>query len=253
MAESSSPIIVESRPSQLHSQLGLGHDNTESEILTDAQIQALLEEAEQRLSGGKSAQQIATSSSSSSRAQSKYGIPSLDPVQVSKPYVHNDGTVARLDRPKLVSEKDKKLANNIRSVESISSDGKSKKTAKPSAGPEWFNLPKTDVTPELKRDLQLLRMRNVLDPHRHYKKDSSKGKIPEFSQIGTVIQGPTEFFSSRIVKRDRKKTFLDEVATDRTSRGKFSTKYNDIQEKKRSGKKEHYKKVMKKRGKQARF
>lgn len=96
-------------------------------------------------------------------------------------------------------------------------------------------------------------MRNVLDPHRHYRKDSSKGKIPEYSQVGTVIEGPTEFFSSRIVKKDRKKSFLDEVAADQKNKERFKNKYNEIQDKKRSGKKEHYKKVMKKRGKQARF
>ncbi|KZZ92222.1 Fcf2 pre-rRNA processing [Ascosphaera apis ARSEF 7405] len=243
MAGSDSAVAVES-PQTHH----------EPEILTDAQIQALLEEAEQRLTGANPSQQaLAAASSSSSRAQGKYGIPSLGHVQVSKPYVHDDGVVARIDKPKLVPEKEKKLSETIRSVEPIPLDGKSKKTTKPSAGPEWFNLPKTNVTPELKRDLQLLRMRNVLDPHRHYRKDSSKGKIPEYSQVGTVIEGPTEFFSSRIVKKDRKKSFLDEVAADQKNKERFKNKYNEIQDKKRSGKKEHYKKVMKKRGKQARF
>ncbi|KAI5306132.1 hypothetical protein KEM56_002112 [Ascosphaera pollenicola] len=240
MAASDSAVAVESKKTNTH---------PEPEVLTDAQIQALLEEAEQRLTGAKPSQQVVASSA---RAQGKYGIPSLDPVQVSKPYVHDDGVVARVDKPKLVSDKEKKLSETIRSVEPIPLDGKSKKTTKPSAGPEWFNLPKTDVTPELKRDLQLLRMRNVLDPHRHYKK-SGKGKIPEYSQVGTVIQGPTEFFSSRIVKKDRKKSFLDEVVADQKSNERFKSKYSEIQDKKRSGKKEHYKKVMQKRGKQARF
>jgi Fcf2 pre-rRNA processing len=35
-----------------------------------------------------------------------------------------------------------------------------------SAGSDWFNLPKTVLTPQLKRDFQLLEMRSVLDPHR---------------------------------------------------------------------------------------
>lgn len=54
---------------------------------------------------------------------------------------------------------------------------------KATAGPSWYNLPRTDLTPELKRDLQLLKMRNTLDPHRHYKKENSKAKAPEFSQV----------------------------------------------------------------------
>lgn len=37
---------------------------------------------------------------------------------------------------------------------------------KASSGSDWYNLPQTVLTPELKRDLQLLRMRSVLDPKR---------------------------------------------------------------------------------------
>ena len=40
---------------------------------------------------------------------------------------------------------------------------------KATAGSDWYNLPKTVVTPELKRDLQLLKMRDVLDPKRFCK------------------------------------------------------------------------------------
>ena len=59
----------------------------------------------------------------------------------------------------------------------------------------WFGLPRTDLNPETKRDFQLLKMRGVLDPKRFYKKDSGKAAAPEYSQIGTVIEGPTEFYS----------------------------------------------------------
>ena len=37
---------------------------------------------------------------------------------------------------------------------------------KATSGSEWYNLPRTSLTPELKRDLQLLKMRSVLDPKR---------------------------------------------------------------------------------------
>lgn len=118
---------------------------------------------------------------------------------------------------------------------------------KPSAGPDWFNLPKTEMTPQLKRDLQLLRMRSVLDPKRHYKKESGKAKPPEFSQVGTIIQGPTEFFSGRIAKKDRKKTFVEEtMALERETR-RFESKYRDIQGTKQSGKKAFYNNLRAKR------
>ena len=118
---------------------------------------------------------------------------------------------------------------------------------KATAGSDWFNLPRTDLTPELKRDLQLLKMRNVLDPKRHYKKENGKATVPNFSQVGTIIEGPTEFYSSRIPNRERKKTFVDEVLAAEESTGRFKSKYNDIQAAKTSGKKAYYKKLKDKR------
>lgn len=118
---------------------------------------------------------------------------------------------------------------------------------KATAGPEWFDMPKTNLTTELKRDLQLIKMRSVLDPKRHYKKDNSKQLAPDFSQVGTIIEGPTEFFSARINNRDRKRTFVEEVMSDETKLQRFKSKYGEIQEKNASGKKNHYKALQAKR------
>ena len=112
-------------------------------------------------------------------------------------------------------------------------------------------MPKTVVTDQLKRDLQLLEMRSVLDPHRHYKKESRKGKVPIFSQLGTVIEGPTEWYSSRLNKKDRSKNFVEEALATEQDSGRFKRKYGEIQDKKTSGKKTHYKKLMAKRGKKS--
>lgn len=79
-------------------------------------------------------------------------------------------------------------------------------------------------------------MRNVLDPKRHYKKDNGKAQAPEFSQVGTIIEGPTEYYSSRILNKDRKKTFVEEVLAAEEEQGRFKRKYNDIQALKMSGK-----------------
>jgi hypothetical protein len=108
-------------------------------------------------------------------------------------------------------------------------------------GPKWFDMPRTDLTSTVKRDMQIIKARNVLDPHRHYRKDTSA--LPEYSQIGTIIEGNTEFHSSRIVRKDRKKTIVDEILADGTSRDRFKRKYDDLQKGKKSGKKEFYKKL----------
>lgn len=120
---------------------------------------------------------------------------------------------------------------------------------KASAGEQWYNLPKTDLTPELKRDLQLIKMRNVLDPHRHYKKDNGKMKAPEYSQIGTIVEGPTEYFSGRIQNKDRKRTFVEEVLSGEQQTGRFKKKYGDVQAQKTSGKKAYYKTLQAQRSK----
>lgn len=104
-------------------------------------------------------------------------------------------------------------------------------------------MPRTNLTPELKRDFQLLRMRSVLDSKRHYKKEDSKLQIPEFSQVGTIIEGPTEFFSARLTNKDRKRTLVEEVLEGEKSTQRFKNKYKEIQDTKTSGKKAHYKKM----------
>ena len=108
-------------------------------------------------------------------------------------------------------------------------------------------MPRTNLTPELKRDLQLIKMRGVLDPHRHYKKDNSA--FPEYSQVGTIIEGNADYFSSRLSNKERKRTIAEEVMANDSSRKRFKNKYEEIQSKKRSGKKEFYKKLKQQRKK----
>ena len=54
-----------------------------------------------------------------------------------------------------------------------------------SAGWGWFDMPAPQLTQEIKNDLKLLRMRNALDPTRHYKTADSK-KLPRYFQVSSV-------------------------------------------------------------------
>ncbi|KAK2761402.1 hypothetical protein FQN54_001924 [Arachnomyces sp. PD_36] len=174
-------------------------------------------------------------------------IPKLSPGSSLEPYVHQDDDVATVDTSRLVTEGQKRQSNMIHHVECKEDVVAKAKKDKITAGSEWFDLPKTDLSAELKRDLQLLRMRSVLDPKRHYKKENGKGKAPEFSHVGTLVEGPTEFFTSRIAKKDRKRTFVDETLAAEESNSRFKEKYQQIQAKKTSGKKSHYKALLAKR------
>lgn len=95
----------------------------------------------------------------------------------------------------------------------------------------------------------MIRMRSVLDPKRHYKKGTDEGAAPKFSQVGTVVEGPTEFISSRIPKKERKRTFVSEAMAAERQSGRFTAKYRDIQAAKTSGKKSYYKNLLAKRRK----
>ncbi|KAK7409042.1 mitochondrial 37S ribosomal protein rsm10 [Neonectria punicea] len=111
--------------------------------------------------------------------------------------------------------------------------------AKTTAGSKWFDLPKTDLTPQFKRDWQLLRMRGILDP-KHQKK-ALRASAPEYSHVGEIIAGPTEFYSARMTRKERKGTLLEEVMSSHDGT-KFSNKYAGIQKQKTSGKKGFYQK-----------
>jgi tryptophanyl-tRNA synthetase len=76
-----------------------------------------------------------------------------------------------------------------------------------------------------------------------FKKDSRKDLIPEYSQVGTIIAGATDGMSGRLTRKERKRTIVEEIlAGDNVS--KLKSKYLDIQEQKKSGRKGFYKKLV---------
>jgi hypothetical protein len=118
---------------------------------------------------------------------------------------------------------------------------------KATAGPRWFNLPRTDLTPELKRDLQLLNLRPFLDPKRHYKKQNSKAEPPAFSQVGTIVESHAEYYSARLPNKKRKKTLADEVLAVEAENHRLRNAYAKAQAVSTSGKRAYYKALKAKR------
>ncbi|KAN0075992.1 Fcf2 pre-rRNA processing domain containing protein [Elaphomyces granulatus] len=223
-----------SYPSHLPENIGEDNDNISNE-----QTEQLLLEAETRLRSQES--EVLKNSA-------LLPVPRLSSACLPQPYIHQkDGLLTRVDTSRILSSCPEVISNTPRAVlpRKLSSSVSREKLT---AGSDWFDMPKTKMTPELVRDLQLLRMRSVLDPKRHYKKEASKAKHPEFCEVGTIVQGPTEFFSARLVKKDRKGTFMEEIiATENKSR-RLKTKYGDIQVAKSSGKKSYYQGLLAKRG-----
>lgn len=61
--------------------------------------------------------------------------------------------------------------------------------------------------------------------------------------MGTIVESPTEYFSARIKKKDRKETIVQELLADQKSSEYFKRKYNEIQDKSVSGGKKWYKQM----------
>ncbi|KAJ1723713.1 rrna-processing protein fcf2 [Coemansia erecta] len=103
------------------------------------------------------------------------------------------------------------------------------------AGKKWFGMKAPVLTPELKNDVRVLQLRNVLDPKRFYKKDAGTKKIPKYFEMGTIIEGPTEFYSARLTKKERKTNLVDELLADKQARDYFKRKVGEIHTKNNSG------------------
>lgn len=80
-------------------------------------------------------------------------------------------------------------------------------------GKKWFDLPATEITEEVKHDLEVLQMRSVLDPKHFYKKNDLK-VLPKYFQIGKVKDSPLDFYNNRLTQKERKKTLVDELLAD---------------------------------------
>lgn len=188
----------------------------------DDWIEGLLADAEKRLAGRDSTQVAVVAAKQASLAKANKALaPQLK--QVTEAPKKEDELCVRIPQPAAQKKKGKDQDD---------------------AGAEWFNMPRTNVTPELLRDLKLLRMRNVLNPKQFFKKDTRTNLVPTFSQVGTLIEGATEFHSNRLTRKERKRTLAEEVLASSDAVAKFKTKYNEIQTKKMSGRKGHYKKLM---------
>ncbi|KAH7087350.1 Fcf2 pre-rRNA processing-domain-containing protein [Paraphoma chrysanthemicola] len=217
-------------------------DDTDEEM-SDEQVRELLNEAAARM-------RSKAAGKPTSALDAPLKLPRLRPGHLADTLEKTEGNITRLDHSKLVDKKQQALANGIKKIDDPLAVKKQKyEEKKATAGAQWFNMPKTDLTPELQRDLQLLKMRNVLDPKRHYKKDNTKNDVPAFSQVGTIIEGATEFFSGRLTKKERKQTILEEVISQEKESGRFQRKYEDINKSKASGKKAYHKSVKAKRNK----
>ncbi|KAK6970800.1 deoxynucleotidyltransferase terminal-interacting protein 2, partial [Biomphalaria glabrata] len=96
------------------------------------------------------------------------------------------------------------------------------------AGPKWFAMKAPDIDEKIKNDMKLIRMKGVLDPKRFYKHNDIK-----LYQMGTVMDEGTDFYSSRLTKKQRKQNLVEELMADADIRQYNKRKYAELQQKMR--------------------
>lgn len=104
-------------------------------------------------------------------------------------------------------------------------------------GSGWFNMHSPQITPEIRHDLEILRMRSALNPKHFYKKNDMT-VLPRHFHVGKVINSPMDYYSSRLTKKESKKTIVDELLADAEFTKYNKRKYKVIIEEKQ---KTHYK------------
>jgi hypothetical protein len=122
---------------------------------------------------------------------------------------------------------------------------------KNTAGSGWYDLPATEVTPEVKKDLQFIKLRGYVDSKRFYKacalvakevaifvafawknhvfctvdiifsrwQNDDWKKLPKYFQVGTVVEGAGEYYSARLTNKERAPTLVDQLLRDNEVRG----------------------------------
>ncbi|CAK9439014.1 uncharacterized protein LODBEIA_P32380 [Lodderomyces beijingensis] len=128
----------------------------------------------------------------------------------------------------------------IRIHDPVASNALKAAKSKDATDARWFHMAQPEITPQIKRDLDVIRQRQALDPKRHYKRE--KWSVPKFFSMGTIVEGNTGYYN-QLKRRERGTSLVSEILADDGTKKYFKRKYGEIQASRTSGKRAHYKKV----------
>ncbi|XP_042339996.1 deoxynucleotidyltransferase terminal-interacting protein 2 [Plectropomus leopardus] len=160
-------------------------------------------------------------------------------------YINFDGSKSKPVSSSLQKLKEKKIQDELMKKSVMGPDFEKKDAVPPyseskqalklkhrmerekSTGDGWFNMKAPELTQELKGDLKVLKMRGSMDPKRFYKKNDRDG-FPKYFQVGTVVDSAVDFYHSRIPKKERKRTMVEELLADAEFRQNNKKRYQHI-------------------------
>jgi Fcf2 pre-rRNA processing len=96
---------------------------------------------------------------------------------------------------------------------------------------EYFTLKPTQITPEVEKELHIIRNRHVLDPKRFYKKQKLDLKL---FQMGEIIGGDDDFKRDQMTRKQKQLSIVDELLNDQKSREYMKRKVGEVQERGRN-------------------
>uniref|UniRef100_A0A6G1SKU7 Deoxynucleotidyltransferase terminal-interacting protein 2 n=1 Tax=Aceria tosichella TaxID=561515 RepID=A0A6G1SKU7_9ACAR len=94
-------------------------------------------------------------------------------------------------------------------------------------GPKWFDMPTKELTYEDKLTVDAIKLRETLDPTKFYKKKATD-QIGKNFQVGTVIEHPMDYYSSRATRKERKQTLIDELIADAEFKKNVKKRFRNI-------------------------
>jgi hypothetical protein len=95
----------------------------------------------------------------------------------------------------------------------------------------WFDMEAPVMTPELHQDLVALRLKHATEGSAKNRRTVGDVKhLPKYFQIGKIVEDATEYYSSRVPKRQREQSILDEMVSEDKRGGYVSGRYKEIQE-----------------------
>ncbi|GAA5875226.1 hypothetical protein JCM3774_004175 [Rhodotorula dairenensis] len=103
------------------------------------------------------------------------------------------------------------------------------------AGAQWFNLPATPMTPEIKREIDALRLSNQLDPKKFLRGGAKKDKVGEFFQIGHIIAPSTRATTLSSQPTVQKRSFVEDLLQDEEAKAYAKKKTKEVMRKTMSG------------------
>jgi hypothetical protein len=101
-----------------------------------------------------------------------------------------------------------------------------KEIAPETLGKGWFDMQPMKLDSKMKQEIRMIQMRNYVDPKRFYKNPDKIGKV---LHTGTVIEGAHEYKSSRLTKKERKTSIVEEILADRQIKDYSKRKFLEIQ------------------------